>query len=474
GHHGYLEKQFSISVANRTCPLVSSNIHKIYWKKGLNLPINCTFDHMKRMLQLDQHYKVSWQKGCTPLNKNNHVLRLNRLSESDSGNYTCLANFTQAGHVYTAARTFQVFVTVPGPVPQSPIVVKPKHETRIVKVGLRYDLNCRVFIQTEDVSETFVYWLVNYSHTEEFPELSELHSWCEQEGSASYCQCNLSLDVHTEFLHVPFTCVALNSKGKDNGTVILLPASEGELYGGLALLTSFIILALGLLIFHLFKVDLVLSYRNCSPCLQRQNDGKLYDAYVSYPHGNDENTSSVTNFALRILPKVLEDDLGYRLFISGRDELPGAAVHDVIAEKVGKSRRLIIILSSQAFKRPTDSTTTGLSHVPAEHLSLSNDARTIYPDLSDLNGMKALNWGPYECWVGVYDALIKGHLQVILIQLEGEVDVSLLPESLRYISHTQGILRWKQDYSTKPNGKFWKQLRYRMPPVRKAKLAAIV
>uniref|UniRef100_A0AAY5ENF5 TIR domain-containing protein n=1 Tax=Electrophorus electricus TaxID=8005 RepID=A0AAY5ENF5_ELEEL len=377
--------------------------------------------------------------GCTPLNKNNHVLRLNRLSESDSGNYTCLANFTQAGHVYTAARTFQVFVTVPG--------------THV------YDLNCRVFIQTEDVSETFVYWLVNYSHTEEFPELSELHSWCEQEGSASYCQCNLSLDVHTEFLHVPFTCVALNSKGKDNGTVILLPASEGELYGGLALLTSFIILALGLLIFHLFKVDLVLSYRNCSPCLQRQNDGKLYDAYVSYPHGNDENTSSVTNFALRILPKVLEDDLGYRLFISGRDELPGAAVHDVIAEKVGKSRRLIIILSSQAFKRPTDSTTTGLSHVPAEHLSLSNDG---------------LNWGPYECWVGVYDALIKGHLQVILIQLEGEVDVSLLPESLRYISHTQGILRWKQDYSTKPNGKFWKQLRYRMPPVRKAKLAAIV
>lgn len=49
-------------------------------------------------------------------------------------------------------------------------------------------------------------------------------------------------------------------------------------------------------------------------------DGKPYDAYVSYPHGDDH---SVESFALHVLPEVLEDRLGYKLFISGRDTLPG-------------------------------------------------------------------------------------------------------------------------------------------------------
>lgn len=53
-------------------------------------------------------------------------------------------------------------------------------------------------------------------------------------------------------------------------------------------------------------------------------DGKLYDAYVSYLHGDDHSASFATTFALHVLPEVLEDRLGYKLFISGRDALPGA------------------------------------------------------------------------------------------------------------------------------------------------------
>ena len=53
-------------------------------------------------------------------------------------------------------------------------------------------------------------------------------------------------------------------------------------------------------------------------------DGKLYDAYVSYICSGDQSASSTAAFALRALPEVLEDRLGYRLFIRGRDDPPGA------------------------------------------------------------------------------------------------------------------------------------------------------
>ncbi|CAG08254.1 unnamed protein product, partial [Tetraodon nigroviridis] len=54
------------------------------------------------------------------------------------------------------------------------------------------------------------------------------------------------------------------------------------------------------------------------------SDGKLYDAYVAYPSpcSSGYNTD-VENFAIHTLPQVLEKACGYKLFIAGRDCLPG-------------------------------------------------------------------------------------------------------------------------------------------------------
>lgn len=53
-------------------------------------------------------------------------------------------------------------------------------------------------------------------------------------------------------------------------------------------------------------------------------DGKLYDAYVVYPRGQGDTLSeAVETFVLKTLPQVLEEYYGYRLFILGRDSLPG-------------------------------------------------------------------------------------------------------------------------------------------------------
>lgn len=53
-------------------------------------------------------------------------------------------------------------------------------------------------------------------------------------------------------------------------------------------------------------------------------DGKLYDAYVAYPQPCAVGfTKEVEAFALHTLPQVLEKACGYKLFIAGRDCMPG-------------------------------------------------------------------------------------------------------------------------------------------------------
>lgn len=58
--------------------------------------------------------------------------------------------------------------------------------------------------------------------------------------------------------------------------------------------------------------------------LSADGDGKLYDAYVVYPRVQGDTLSeAVEAFAVKTLPQVLEGCYGYRLFILGRDSLPG-------------------------------------------------------------------------------------------------------------------------------------------------------
>ncbi len=54
-------------------------------------------------------------------------------------------------------------------------------------------------------------------------------------------------------------------------------------------------------------------------------DGKMYDAYVIYQRNNlDEMTSkTVSEFVSGSLLTVLESYYGFKLFIHGRDDLPG-------------------------------------------------------------------------------------------------------------------------------------------------------
>lgn len=54
-------------------------------------------------------------------------------------------------------------------------------------------------------------------------------------------------------------------------------------------------------------------------------DAKSFDAYVVYQMQSGDNVTEDTlcKFVTKILPSVLEEKCGYRLFIHGRDDIPG-------------------------------------------------------------------------------------------------------------------------------------------------------
>lgn len=52
-------------------------------------------------------------------------------------------------------------------------------------------------------------------------------------------------------------------------------------------------------------------------------DGKQFDAYIAYPRVLEGSSEMAEMFAMRTLPQVLEGQYGYKLFILGRDSLPG-------------------------------------------------------------------------------------------------------------------------------------------------------
>uniref|UniRef100_A0A3P9MYS8 TIR domain-containing protein n=1 Tax=Poecilia reticulata TaxID=8081 RepID=A0A3P9MYS8_POERE len=168
----------------------------------------------------------------------------------------------------------------------------------------------------------------------------------------------------------------------------------------------------------------------------------------------------VACFALRLLPEELEQKHGYSLFIRGRDDRPGEGQEPQKYHIMGKESFLVITSSSNCNHK----TTTAVAHVL--HKNAVHDAISA-----------ALT---YEQKVGLHDALMRNDPKVILVEVDGPVDYSQLPESLRYIKRTQGALEWKNSFAEtnkltqmylKRN--FWKSLRCHMPAVPARRLQSI-
>ncbi|KAF3843589.1 hypothetical protein F7725_002438 [Dissostichus mawsoni] len=203
---------------------------------------------------------------------------------------------------------------IEGVIAAEPKVNYPQKEVVVVKEGTTAEVKCEAFIGFSDESDTYMYWTVDNISTDDFTQLSD-SSHFVQDGGRVYGLSTLSIsEVHRQFIDVPISCCVQTA----------LEPDHSALYPSVSLCIS---ASLAVAAFLFFKVDLVLAYRKLLRHFSKQ-----------------QNVTA--NFALQILPKEMEKH-GYSLFIRGRDDCPGEAVHDVIAAMVRRCHRLIIILSPE-------------------------------------------------------------------------------------------------------------------------------
>ncbi|XP_069035234.1 interleukin-1 receptor type 1-like isoform X2 [Lepisosteus oculatus] len=413
----------------------------------LNSPVIISCFGYKEISTLDRQPDVRWFKDCVPIEMNKDKMSTVRgglyianVNSVDVGNYTCQINFTHKGKTLIASSLGTTKIS-PNElmVVETPKVLHPKNESIEAELGHKMVLTCTVFIGLREYTEneTLVYWTINNTVIEQYKDkqlIEELKILKEHKDGryGMYGYLNLTIpEVTNEFYHMPLTCIVLNPQGADRGHVRLIPAPRRAFHLYIIVAIFFPLIVAGLLVYHYFKVDMVLSYRKLSHAFRNEkiSDGKLYDAYVSYPKDNSLVSARAAEFALHILPEMLENRHGYQLFIFDRDDLPGEALHSAVEEAIRKSRRLILILTAHQGE--------GWSQAA------------------------------FEQQAGLYDALIKDGIKVILVEMDKDINYSLLPESIRYIKQKQGALRWENSRGEQlrtTNTRFWKCLRCSMPP----------
>ncbi|XP_072899610.1 interleukin-1 receptor type 1-like [Hemitrygon akajei] len=379
---------------------------------------------------------LQWYKDCKPISYNGvkyHYhkrdlhLTIKNVDRSDEGIYVCELKFIHNGLQYATSRTID-FDTKGCKNSVVPQIAHPISGITEIPPGSNVNLTCVAYTGYCDPPVTLVYWLINDVFIEDYLNNSvrceESHWISEDKGN--YYQVNIILtNFKEEYYDKVFKCVATNGLGNQFATIKFrktAPDFTREIVATFGVFAC--VLLICICTYKSFKIDIILCFRDNFAVGGAQNDGKRYDAYIIYPQSNSSCNPDTLLFVMNILPSVLELQCGYRLFIPGRDDLPGEAFAEQVKNNIKESRRLIILMA------------------------------------------KSFDKSLFEQQVGLHDALLYDQMKVILIEMDYHEDYSDFSESMRHIIQKKGTIKWKSNkWTTKSssNTKFWKQVRYNMP-----------
>lgn len=244
--------------------------------------------------------------------------------------------------------------------------------------------------------------------------------------------------VTAEDFRSVFTCFVIGQTTADNTTLTLKPReSVVPLIIGALCVSLLCVIAVGLIKY--FSIDLALFFRPYFQLKHHSKDWRMYDAYVVYKMQDVDKATedALCLFVTKSLPFVLEEKCGYRLFIHGRDDLPGEDRLELVEDRMKQSRRLMVIL--------TPGSGSGSS-----------------PSSLEDSIVEGFDWQ-----LGLHHALVQSEMTVILIQLGdmGPQGYTHLPPALQHLIHKSAPIRWPKDArgASAHNSRFWKRVRYLMP-----------
>ncbi|XP_014817512.1 PREDICTED: interleukin-1 receptor-like 1 isoform X1 [Calidris pugnax] len=388
---------------------------------------------------------IQWYKDCKPIQgerylKEEKYVFIKNPREEDDGYYTCQFTYTHKGNVFNVSAT-RIFVSEAKHSPLPPQILFPKDKDIIeVELGAALSLKCRARLGIKKPPVAAVAWDVDNIQVKylDFSRFHEKTNFFEGRVQEYYRETTLHItEIKKEDLQANFTCVAVNEMQNTKATVTLRLKAQSEMdlpdilliAGSLVLLVA---IAVCVILYQSFRVDIVLLYREIFQPYSVKDDGKIYDAYVIYPRSHTSEANFVEYFVYQIMPDILENKCGYKLCIYGRDIYPGEDTASAIEKRMQKSRRLIILLTHQLIncKEPA-----------------------------------------YDQHIALYNALIQNDTKVILLEMETIGTYEKLQDSLRFIIKKQGTIKWKEQHTVHPqssSSKFWKHVRYHMPPTLKS------
>ncbi|XP_038673868.1 interleukin-1 receptor type 1-like [Scyliorhinus canicula] len=377
---------------------------------------------------------LQWFKDCNPITIDNkkyfdhdQKLSISDATSEDSGMYTCKLKYEHRGKGYNVTRTTELKMRTTTIKTIQPKMRNPKNNTIEARLGSALNITCETLVGFGEVKIILLTWKMNNTYIPEdgfrIKQGDQIDRKEARHAIVNLKNLTISKIIQEDF-QTTFECFAYSPRGNCYGFFKIVPQSPDWTLHVIIIIVSLTFVILGCILMHLiFKVDMVLWYREKFESHKPINDGMTFDAYVIYPRTGSLGNYNTSNFALHILPKTLEETYGYKLYIPGRDECPGQAEVEVIEENIRKSKRLIIILAQNP----------------------SADGQ-----------------GPsgFEHEIGLFEALIRNEMKVILIELGKGGHLNDFPESIRHLIQKNGTLKWKPESSY---SRFWKQVRYEMP-----------
>uniref|UniRef100_A0A8C8AT50 Interleukin 1 receptor accessory protein like 2 n=1 Tax=Otus sunia TaxID=257818 RepID=A0A8C8AT50_9STRI len=389
-----------------------------------------------------QEPDVVWYKECKPkmwrsiVIQKGSTLLIQEVQEEDGGNYTCELKYEGKLIRRTVELKVTALLTDKPPKPLFPMENQP---TVIdVQLGNPLTVACKAFFGFSGESGPMIYWMKGEKFIEELEghiREGEVRLLREHLGEKEV-ELTLIFDAVEEADLANYTCHVENRNGRKHASVLLRKKDliyKIELAGGLGAILLLLILLVT--IYKCYNIELMLFYRQNFGGDEAADDNKEYDAYLSYtkvdPDALDCDNNEEEQFALEILPDVLEKHYGYKLFIPDRDLIPSGTYIEDLTRCVEQSRRLIIVLT---------------------------------PDYVLRRG-----WSIFEMENRLHNMLVSGEIKVILIEcteLKGKVNYHEV-ESLKHTIKLLSVVKWKGPKSSKLNSKFWKHLVFEMPGKKK-------
>ncbi|XP_070694515.1 interleukin-1 receptor type 1-like [Pempheris klunzingeri] len=472
---------------------------------------NCLSCRLRDSIRILDSYNITssirWYKGCDPIVDGTDgytymdmaKLKIDRVKPNHTDNYTCTLTFTLGGITGSLSGTIDARVKDYFLTPQ---MYKPAHEIIKEHMGSSFSKECLVFVPGGGTLSVTIVWLVRgaFIGTTDRVYTSKTRQWRQDVPRKGVWLQRLLMisELKEEDFHINYTCRALTDSYSPGEYFTLLPADPNIILPiGLGFGGVMVLAISGVIFYYLFKVDIVLWFRRTCPLLytNKDLDGKLYDAYVAYPRTCSAGFSQdVEAFALHTLPQVLEKACGYKLFIAGRDCLPGQAIVDSVEENIQASRRLFLLYTASTFTSKRHTSSSSSNNVSKN--SDSSDIKTTdsrgdtshdgsEDDCSDTRQQ-------LECVAAMHRVLLEGTLKVVLVEMEEipPAQLALFPESVRHLRKKQGAVCWwktlrprqrrrtctggREDKekggqdtrlspSLSPSSRFWKEMRYHMP-----------